>query len=284
MDRRSKEHVIEMEIYTDGSLKRIGKNVTFGGWSFIALREKESPISKIGQEFNTTNQRMELTAIQEALKWAQKNRRPSERVVIYSDSAYIVNCYLQEWYVDWEKNRWLNASNKPVANQDLWINIIPFFDDFWYTFRKVQGHSGDVWNEKSDKLAQDAAEQLKLSFRGVKRMRDKAMYEVSRDEYKSFIEQIKPECRRVELDKLDWRLTAAKVYSVKSGRCLASRVFDHRQEVNNPEPERYYIFEIPEANESLPPIPKLKINLETREQVQAFFNAVSKHKEMSENG
>ena len=164
-ERRSKEKIIELEVYTDGSLKKIGKT-TFGGWAFIVLRDGKEIYSHFGSEENTTNQRMELTAMAQALKYIQKNRRINERAVIYSDSAYIINCYNQEWYLRWEKNGWLNAAKKEVANQDLWLDIIPFFDNFWYSFRKVAGHAGNYWNERCDALAQSIADNLKSNWRG----------------------------------------------------------------------------------------------------------------------
>lgn len=165
MEKRSKEHVMPLEIYTDGSCKQLGKS-TFGGWGFIAVRDSEKIYFADGSEHNTTNQRMELTAIANGLEYAQSIRRPSEKVIIYSDSAYAINCYLQEWYIDWQNNGWFNSQKRPVSNKDLWLKIIPFFDNFWYDFRKVDGHSGVFWNEKCDELAQNAAENLKLHWRG----------------------------------------------------------------------------------------------------------------------
>lgn len=166
IDARSNEHVIELSIYTDGSCKRIGQSMTFGGWSFIAFREQDEIYGTAGSELDTTNQRMELLAICKALEYAAANRRPSEKVIIYSDSAYVINCYIQEWYIDWMENGWFNSAHKPVANQDLWVRILPYFDNYWYEFRKVEGHTGDFWNEKADSMAQEAAEALKKEYRG----------------------------------------------------------------------------------------------------------------------
>lgn len=167
-DRRSKEKVIEMQVYTDGSLKRIGQSMTFGGWSFIVSRDTDEVYSAAGSTYNTTNQRMELQAIAAALEYVSTIRRPSERIVIYSDSAYAVNCYLNDWYIGWLNNGWMNSKNEPVANQDLWAKIIPYFDNFWYDFRKVKGHQGNYWNERVDMLAQEAADGLKKTWRGEK--------------------------------------------------------------------------------------------------------------------
>ena len=165
-ERRSKERIINLEVYTDGSLKKVGKTMTFGGWGFIVTRDEKKLFETGGSEYGTTNQRMELIAIREALKYASSIRRPNEKVIIYSDSAYAINCYLQEWYVNWEANGWRNANKQEVANQDLWADIIPYFDNFWYDFKKVNGHSGVYWNEECDKLAQLNAEQLRVNWRG----------------------------------------------------------------------------------------------------------------------
>ena len=168
MEKRSKEKLIPLEIYTDGSLKKIGQQSTFGGWAFYALREGNDFYHKSGSVPMTTNQRMELLAILEGLKYAQGIRQKGEKVIIYSDSAYAINCYMQEWYNNWRTNGWYNSKKQPVANQDLWQEIIPFFDNFWYDFRKVEGHTGNYWNEQCDALAQLEAETLKIHWRGNK--------------------------------------------------------------------------------------------------------------------
>lgn len=167
MEKRSKERVVTLEVYTDGSLKRTNY-ATFGAWAYIVVRDNKKIYFAADSLQNTTNQRMELTAIAEALKYVQTIRRSCEKVIIYSDSAYAINCYLKEWYVNWQLNGWLNANKQEVANQDLWRSIIPFFDNFWYSFRKVDGHSGNFWNEECDKLAQSTAEKLKSEWRGLK--------------------------------------------------------------------------------------------------------------------
>lgn len=161
IERHSKARVPDLEVYTDGSLKKMGQSMTFGGWAFIVLRNNQKIYAAAGSEPNTTNQRMELQAICEALKYVSDIRRPHEKVGIYSDSAYAINCYLQDWYVKWQANGWRNSSNHDVANQDLWVQIIPFFDHFWYDFHKVEGHSDSYWNIECDELAQKSAEHLK---------------------------------------------------------------------------------------------------------------------------
>ena len=165
-ERRSRAHIAQLEIYTDGSLKKLGTNATFGGWGFIALRGGERIYEVAGSEYGTTNQRMELLAIRNALEFAQKNRHPNENVIIYSDSAYAINCYLQEWYTRWQYNGWVNSKGEDVANQDLWIDIIPYFDNFWYHFSKVKGHESNYWNNECDRLAQLESQKLKDNFQG----------------------------------------------------------------------------------------------------------------------
>ena len=164
--RRSTPSLAQLEIYTDGSCKKLGTKSTFGGWSFIALRGGERIYEVAGSEYGTTNQRMELLAIRNALEFAQKNRHPNENVIIYSDSAYAINCYAQEWYVGWQYNGWVNAKGEDVKNQDLWIDIVPYFDNYWYHFQKVQGHGNNYWNNECDRLAQIESQKLKDSFRG----------------------------------------------------------------------------------------------------------------------
>lgn len=166
MERRSKERIPSLDIYTDGSLKRSGQTMRFGGWAFIATNDNQKIHEAAGSEYGTTNQRMELEAIRQALFYASSHRRPNEKVIIYSDSAYAINCYLNEWYINWQANGWYNSQNKPVANQDLWEDIVPYFDNFWYEFRKVDGHSGNYWNEECDDLAQATAEGLRINWRG----------------------------------------------------------------------------------------------------------------------
>lgn len=165
MELKSKERVLPVEIYTDGSLKKIG-NKTFGGWSFIVVKDSKEQFIDSGSENDTTNQRMELTAILKALKYIQMHRKKSEKVILYSDSAYFVNCFLQEWYLKWQSNGWVNSTDNDVANKDLWLEIIPFFDNFWYDFRKIEGHAGKYWNERADELAQKQAELSKQNWRG----------------------------------------------------------------------------------------------------------------------
>ena len=111
---------------------------------------------------------------------------------------------------------------------------------------------------------------------------DNSIYEVTRDEYKGFIEQIKPECRRVEVIKINDTHTAAKIFSLKTGKCLCSRV-SYTAEYGKPEPEKYYVFEMPDDDERQAPIPKQQIVLETKEQVQALFDFLAQQAKKENN-
>lgn len=106
-----------------------------------------------------------------------------------------------------------------------------------------------------------------------------SIFEVTRDDYKSFFEQIKPECRRVEVEKLNYNHISTKTYSKKTGKCLCSKVTYNSDNEENYTPEKYYIFEFPDDDERRPPIPHVKVELKTKEEVQAFFDFLAKQKE-----
>lgn len=152
-------------IYTDGSTRNNGKTNAVGGWAYVILTFNEQIPEYYGRdqnsgaELNTTNQRMELTAAINALKSLNEWHlvRDEDGVVVFSDSAYLINCYKQNWWVNWEKNGWKNSKKQPVANKDLWERLIPFFKDERIKWEKVKGHENDVWNCYVDNLAQNAS-------------------------------------------------------------------------------------------------------------------------------
>src|SRR5665213_2905278 len=123
-------------VWTDGAC--LG-NPGPGGWAWA--RSKDSFAS--GHETNTTNQRMELLAVIEALA---ANQGPVE---IRSDSTYVVNCFRDRWWANWRARGWKNSQGKPVANQDLWAQLISEVVDRrpgQVTFTWVKGHANDVMN------------------------------------------------------------------------------------------------------------------------------------------
>lgn len=95
---------------------------------------------------------MELMGALEGLR-AIGGRR---RVAVYSDSAYLVNCFRQRWWERWERTGWRNSGNAPVANRDLWAALLVESRRHEVTWHKVRGHAGDPLNERADKLARAA--------------------------------------------------------------------------------------------------------------------------------
>lgn len=135
-----------MKIWTDGSC--LG-NPGPGGWAWAS-----SPLTfESGFEPDTTNQRMELYAVIDALA----SYESEEPVTIITDSAYIVNCFRDNWRAGWDMRGFKKKTGAPVANWDLWTKLFLLVDEQEVTFEKVKGHSGDHMNEFVDDLARTAA-------------------------------------------------------------------------------------------------------------------------------
>ena len=139
----------EIIIYTDGACY---KNPGPGGYAAIILDE-DKEIEITGFDPETTNNRMELKAVIEALKVIRKNKK----IILYSDSNYVVKG-INEWIKSWKKRGWKTASNKPVKNIDLWKELDKEFNKKNVKLKKVAAHSGDEYNEKVDTLAKDEIE------------------------------------------------------------------------------------------------------------------------------
>lgn len=138
----------QVEIYTDGACSG---NPGPGGWAAVLMHgEQVKEIS--GGESLTTNQKMELRAAVEALK---QLKQPCE-VTLYSDSAYLINCFQQKWYVNWERNGFVNSKKEPVSNRELWEELLQLYRMHKVVFSKVKGHAGVKWNERCDVLAREA--------------------------------------------------------------------------------------------------------------------------------
>lgn len=135
-------------IYTDGACSG---NPGPGGWGAV-LQYGEHTREISGFEQNTTNQRMELTAAIKALKALKE---PCQ-VELYSDSAYLINAFHQQWFGRWKMNGWLNANKKPVENRDLWQELLDLTEIHQVKWIKVKGHSGDDNNERCDQIARKA--------------------------------------------------------------------------------------------------------------------------------
>jgi ribonuclease HI len=139
-------------VYTDGACSG---NPGPGGWAAIIVEDGAECVVT-GAERHTTNQRMELLAAIEGLA-AIPGRRP---VDLFTDSAYVMNCFRDRWWEKWERNGWLGAGKKPVTNRDLWERLIAETRRHEVAWHKVKGHSGDVMNERVDALARGAIASL----------------------------------------------------------------------------------------------------------------------------
>jgi len=135
-----------LRIYTDGGCSGNQESTNFGGWG--AILEMNGHEKELwGGEPNTTNNRMELTAVIEALKALKKD---GLKIQIFSDSSYVTNCFREKWYESWESNRWKNAARKSVENQDLWKELLALVRRHQAEFFRVKGHVN--LNSKSVKL------------------------------------------------------------------------------------------------------------------------------------
>ena len=141
-----------IKIYTDGACKG---NPGIGGWGALLVHNEQS-IEIFDGELETTNNRMELMAVIEALNHAASM---NDDVQIYTDSSYVQKG-IQEWIHNWKKNGWRSSNKKPVKNQDLWqmldtLNSSLKVDWFW-----VKGHAGHPGNERADFLANEGVKKI----------------------------------------------------------------------------------------------------------------------------
>jgi len=143
----------EFKVYTDGAC--LG-NPGPGGYAAVILSTDSQKLKTVtGAEKDSTNNRMELRAVIEALKIIPKNTK----IELFSDSSYVLKG-LSSWVEGWKKNGWKTASKNAVANQDLWQELDKLSSDFKLIYQKVKGHSGDQFNEEVDTLAKKEAEKI----------------------------------------------------------------------------------------------------------------------------
>ena len=145
----------KVEVFTDGACKG---NPGPGGWG-VLLRMGRHEKEMAGSEAETTNNRMEMTAVIKALNALIE---PCE-VIVHTDSRYVVDG-MTKWIEGWQRKGWINASKQPVRNADLWHDLIEATRRHTVNWQWVKGHDGHIENERVDKLASDAAE---LAARGA---------------------------------------------------------------------------------------------------------------------
>ena len=138
----------QVEIYTDGACKG---NPGPGGWgALLRMGAVEKEMS--GAEADTTNNRMEMTAVIRAIAALKE---PCS-VTLYTDSKYVIDG-ITKWIFGWIKKGWVNAKKEPVANEDLWREMMIVMKPHKIDWQWVRGHNGHAENERVDKLASDAA-------------------------------------------------------------------------------------------------------------------------------
>jgi ribonuclease HI len=102
---------------------------------------------------------MELTGVLQGLRAIP----PGRAADVYSDSAYVINCFREKWYVRWRENGWKNAQKKPVENRDLWEALLVEVEQRNVAWHKVAGHAGVPLNERADRLATEAIRRMLAS-------------------------------------------------------------------------------------------------------------------------
>ena len=126
----------EIRIYTDGACSGNQNKINVGGWGAIlesGVHRKEL----FGGEVNTTNNRMEMTALLEALKALKKD---GLCIQVFSDSSYLMNCFREKWYESWYRNGWKTSKKTDVENRDLWEALFSYIQKHSISFYRVKGH------------------------------------------------------------------------------------------------------------------------------------------------
>jgi ribonuclease HI len=148
----------ELKIYTDGGCSG---NPGPGGWAYVIISQEEEIIAKeMGSQKETTNNRMELTAVIEALRAIKKQEAPTPNVTVYTDSQYVQKG-ISEWIQNWKRNSWRTSGKTPVKNKELWIELDSLAGEFHITWKWVKGHDGNKFNELCDRMTQESINLLR---------------------------------------------------------------------------------------------------------------------------
>jgi len=144
------------KIYTDGGCSG---NPGPGGWAYVMVQQTfqgEQVIAKDkGSEKDTTNNRMELTAVIMALRALKTMTGVPHQAAVLTDSQYVQKG-ITEWIRNWKRNAWRTADKKPVKNQDLWMELDALANEFPLKWEWVKGHAGNEYNEMCDAMTQEA--------------------------------------------------------------------------------------------------------------------------------
>lgn len=153
---------MQVRVYTDGSCSG---NPGPGGWAIVFNTDTDC-ITASGCEYETTNNRMELTAMLRTLQRILRDGSTDNTYIVFSDSAYVVNTINNQWLPKWCLNGWQTKSGSSVKNKDLWQQVHTCLSKlsaqgFDVTLQKVKGHAGITFNELVDKLAREESEKAK---------------------------------------------------------------------------------------------------------------------------
>lgn len=151
----------DITVFTDGASRG---NPGPGGWGTIVISAEGKVTELGGRDSTTTNNRMELTALLEALRFIRERKYDGD-IILYSDSAYALNG-ISSWVYGWEKNNWQTKDKEPVLNQDLWSALLEVARELklkhGITWKKIEGHSGIRGNERADAIATSFADKTPL--------------------------------------------------------------------------------------------------------------------------
>ena len=145
-----------LNIYTDGGCSG---NPGPGGWAYVMVQptfQGDQLIAKNqGSDNETTNNRMELTAVIKALRALKTMDVGLHQAVLYTDSQYVQKG-ITEWILTWKRNSWRTSDKKPVKNQDLWKELDLLANEMPVKWEWVKGHAGNEYNEMCDAMTQEA--------------------------------------------------------------------------------------------------------------------------------
>ena len=150
-----------LRIFTDGGCSG---NPGPGGWAYVMIMETfqggKIIAEEKGAEKETTNNRMELTAVIKSLQALKNMKDVPRKVTAYTDSQYVQKG-ITEWIRNWKRNSWRTSDKTPVKNKDLWVELDSLAEEFAISWQWVKGHAGNEYNERCDQMTQEAIASLR---------------------------------------------------------------------------------------------------------------------------
>jgi len=150
-----------LKIYTDGGCSG---NPGPGGWAYVMVQQTFQGFHIIAQnkggEKDTTNNRMELRAVIEALRALKTMDGVTRNAAVHTDSQYVQKG-ITEWIHAWKRNSWRTSDKKPVKNKELWLELDSLSGEFSLKWEWIKGHAGNKYNELCDAMTQEAIEEIR---------------------------------------------------------------------------------------------------------------------------